>query len=325
MRVVVLGAGGRYKTEASIVRAARSLGHRCRLVNAVMLARYAGPLAGRAARYMTDELQPDFLILTRHAVRLGAPSLREMLRRRPSAFWYFDFLPKSDVLMLGRLAGTMYTTYLAQLDTYRAAGIPEVRFLPQGVDPRMDAPAASAPDSYACDTSFVGSGQYRYRDEVLRAVASVSRLQIRGPGWEGAPPDLPVAGGAVRGRRLARVVKAAAISLGASALPEQDLDRASASNRMWKIFGCGGFYLGRYVPDIEHFAVDGRHCAWYRDSDEAAELTRHYLANPDLRERIAAAGRALALEHHTYAHRVELLLAGKGYEIEGAGHAQTIV
>ena len=219
----------------------------------------------------------------------------------------------------------MYTTYLAQIDTYRSAGVPEVRFLPQGVDPRVDAPAARAPVKYVCDTSFLGSGQFRYRDEVLRAVASVSRLQIRGTGWEGAPSDLPVAGGAVRGRRLARVVKGAAISLGASAHAEQDLDRASASNRMWKILGCGGFYLGRHVPEIEHFAADGRHCAWYRNADEAEELTLHYLASPERRERIAAAGREHALEYHTYAHRVALLLAGQGYELETAGQAQTIV
>lgn len=306
------------------MRAARSLGHRCRLINAVTLARYAGPLAGRAARYMTDELEPDFLIFTRHAIRLGPASLREMVRRRPSAVWYFDPQPKSDVLTLARIVGTLYSTYLGQLDAYRAAGVPEVRFLPQGVDPRMDAPASRAPDSYACETSFVGSGQYRYRDEVLRAVASVSRLQIRGPGWKEAPRDLPVAGGTVRGRRLARVIKGAAISLGASAHPEQDADRASASNRMWKILGCGGFYLGRHVPDIEHFAIGGQHCAWYRDAAEAAELTRHYLADDALRERIASAGHEHALSHHTYAHRVALLLAGKGYELETATHPQTI-
>ena len=290
-----------------------------------MLARYAGPLAGRAARYMTDELQPDFLLFTRHAIGLGIPALREMVRSRPSAFWYFDSSMKPDVLALARLVGTLYTTCLAKVDAYRAAGVPEVRFLPQGVDPRLDAPAASAPAKYICETSFIGSGQYRHRYDVLRAIASVSRLQIRGPGWKGAPPDLPVAGGAVRGRRLARVVKGAAISIGANAFVEQDLDRASASNRMWKIFGCGGFYLGRFVPAIEHFAADGVHCAWYRDTDEARELTRYYLANSDLRERIASAGRDHALEFHTYAHRVALLLAGKGYELEDAAPPQTIL
>jgi hypothetical protein len=274
---------------------------------------------------MADELQPDFLILTRHAIRLGAPALREIVRRRPAIFWYFDPQPNPDVLTLGRIVGTMYSTYLAQLDNYRAEGVPEVRFLPQGVDPKLDSPATKAPHRYLCETSFVGSGQFRYRDKVLRAVAAVSRMQIRGPGWKGAPADLPVAGRAVRGRRLSRVIKGAAISLGASAHPEQDADRASASNRMWKVLGCGGFYLGPYVPDIDYFAKGDLHCAWYHEAVEAAELTRHYLADSALRERIAAAGRQHALTHHTYAHRVALLLAGKGYELQDAAHPQTIL
>jgi spore maturation protein CgeB len=313
MRIVVLGAGGARKTEASIVRAARSLGHACRLVNVVGWSRYAGPLAVRIAGYLTENFEPDFLVLTRHAIRLGEPALRSLIRGRNAVFWYFDPQPSERVLALGRLVGRMCTTYLAQVESYRAAGIPEVTFLPQAVDPELDAPADSAPHHLQCDTSFVGSGQYPYRYPVLRAVAAVSRLQIRGPGWGAAPTDLPVAGGPVHGRRLAQVIRAAAISLGASAHEEQDLDRASASNRMWKILGCGGFYLGRYIEGIETFATDGLHCAWYRDTEAAATLTRHYLAQPEERARIAAAGRAHALGNHTYAHRLALLLEGRGY------------
>jgi spore maturation protein CgeB len=84
---------------------------------------------------------------------------------------------------------------------------------------------------------------------------------------------------------------------------------------MWKILGCGGFYLGPYVRDIEHFAADGVHCAWYGDAAHACELARSYLREPDVRERIARAGRLHALAHHTYAHRLELLLAGSGYPL----------
>jgi spore maturation protein CgeB len=111
------------------------------------------------------------------------------------------------------------------------------------------------------------------------------------------------------------VIRGAAISLGASSHPLQDQERFSASNRMWKILGCGGFYLGRQVEGIESFAADGEHCAWYRDAAHAAELTGHYLARPEARERIARAGRAHALAHHTYAHRLALLLEGKGYPL----------
>jgi hypothetical protein len=325
MRVVVLGAGGARKTEASIVRAARSLGHACRLVNVVGLTRYAGPLARRIIAWQAEAFEPDFVLLTRHAILASKPILRSLLRRREAAFWYFDPQPKAAVVALGRLVGRMYHTYFAQLGWYRAAGIPEVRFLPQGLDPERDRPAAWVPAVLRCDASFVGSGQYPHRYALLRAVGAVCRLQLRGPGWERAPADLPVAGGPVHGRRLRQVIGAASISLGASAHPEQDADRASASNRMWKVLGCGGFYLGAHVPDIQTFAVGGRHCAWYTSPSNAAEQALHYLAEPEERRRIAETGRAHALSHHTYAHRVELLLAGREYELGHAALDQGVV
>ena len=55
------------------------------------------------------------------------------------------------------------------------------------------------------------------------------------------------------------------------------------------------------------------------------ELAALYLADPDLRARIAAAGRDHALAYHTYAHRIPLLLAGQGYPLETVGHPQTIL
>lgn len=325
MRVAVLGAGGEHKTEASIVRAARALGHTSRLVDVVGWSRYAGPLAGRAVRWITDAFAPDYLVVTRHAIRLGEPSLRALFRRRQRAFWYFDLQPKSDVLALARLAERMYVTSLSEVDTFRAAGIPSVEFLPQGVDPDRDVPAPTFRPGDACDASFVGSGQYPHRYAVLRAVAGVCRLQIRGPFWDAAPPDLPVAGGPVHGRRLAEVIRGAAISLGANAHAEQDGARASASNRMWKVLGAGGFYLGPRVPDIERLAEGGRHCAWYASPADAAAQVEHYLARPEERAAIATAGRAHALRRHTYARRLELLLAGRGYDIDRPASDERVV
>jgi spore maturation protein CgeB len=315
MRIVILGAGGARKTEASLLRAGRSLGHTCRLIDVVGWRRYSGPWSGRLVQYLTDTFDPDFILLTRHVIELGERTVRRIVGGRAAAFWYFDLEPKEKVIQLGRLVDRMYVTYFRQVEAYRSAGVAEVGFLPQGVDPERDAPAASFPTKYHCDSSFVGSGQSSYRYEVLRAVAGVSRLQIRGPGWDKAPPDLPVAGGPVHGKQFAQVIRGAAISLGASSFPGQDSDRFSASNRMWKILGSGGFYLGRYVEGIETFAAGKEHCAWYRDSMEAAELTRYYLAQPSERERIAQAGRAHALAHHTYAHRLALLLQGKSYPL----------
>ncbi len=189
----------------------------------------------------------------------------------------------------------------------------------------MDVPAPAERPEDRCDVSFVGSGQYPHRYTVLSAVGAVARLQIRGPSWQDAPADLPVVGGPVYGTRLAQVIKGAAISLGANAHADQDTARASASNRIWKVLGCGGFFLGRWVEEIEYLAEGGRHCAWYRSPTDAAEQVRRYLREPEERARIASEGRAHALRHHSYSQRVRLMLAGKDYEMRRPVSHQRVV
>jgi spore maturation protein CgeB len=313
-RIVVLGAGGARKTEDAIVRAARGLGHEARSVNVVGWRRRLGPLAAPLVERLVSSFAPDRIIVTRHAWSLGESRLRRILQGRKSAFWFFDPEPHPGTLELARLVDALYITYRGQLERYRAAGVPVVRFLPQGVDPDRDRPAPPRA-GFACDVSFVGSGPYPHRWEILRAVAKVATLQIRGPGWDDAPADLPVAGGPVHGETFASVITSAKIALGADALPAQSSDEASASNRMWKILGCGGFYLGPYVPGIEHFARDGVHCSWYRSVDDAVARVGATLADPVGRRRIAEAGRAHALAHHTYGHRLALLLNDQEYSL----------
>ena len=316
MRVVVIGAGRKHKNEAAITRAVLSLGHACRLVNAVTwtqnLGRFAAPLLVR----QVEAFEPDAVILGRHATLLGEDRLKKLVRGRYSAFWYFDLRvpPIQDVLTLGRMVDAMYVTYLPTVETYRSLGISNVMHLPQGTDPELDTPATSIPRSYRCEVAFIG-GNSPHRNSLLRAMSQVYDLQIRGPGWRKAPPGLPIAGGAVYGKAYAQAVGGAAISLGAHSLPEMAFQTASASNRMWKVMGCAGFYLGEWVEGIDALAADGVHCAWYRNLEEGIELIKHYLDRPDDRKRIALAGRRHALDRHTYAQRVSLLLEGKGYQL----------
>lgn len=316
MRVVVVGAGRHYKNEAAIARAIRALGHPCRLVNVVTWTKNLGRAAVPLLARRIDAFEPDTIILSYHALVLGVERLAALLRGRYSVFWYFDLHipPLPNVVTLGRLVDTMYVTCLPQVATYRALGIPNVMYLPQGADPELDRPARLIPRRYRCDVGFVGTGDSAHRHAVLRAIAEAAHLQIRGTGW-GRAPDLPVVAGRTDGRAYARAIGGAAISLGANSVPAQAEQYASASNRMWKVMGCGGFYLGEWVDGIEAFARDGEHCAWFRDADEAVALVLRYLGDPERRRQIAAAGRRHALAHHTYAHRVRLLLERRGYEL----------
>lgn len=300
----------------AIVRAARSLGHPCRLVDVAGWHRRLGGLADALVVRLVESFRPDAIIFTRQAQALESERVAELSARRAGGVWYFDYAPSPapELLALARAAGRLFVTCRSQVEAYRAAGVPQVLFLPQAMDPAYDRPATRAPPPLRCDLSFVGSGQYPHRYELLRRLSSVGKLQIRGPGWEGAS-DLPVAGGPVWGARFARVVAGAAISLGAHAVVGQERQTACDSNRIWKVLGCGGFYLGAWQPGSDEFARDGQHCAWYHDIDEAVALAERYLAAPEERAQIAAAGREHALSLHTYTHRLQLLLEGRGHTI----------
>ncbi len=315
-RIVIFGAGGAHRTEAAIARGARSLGHRPLLIDVPGTYRLLGRFAGRFIRWRIDRFGADTILLTRYAAPLDDQTLAAVTRGRESALWFFDLVdrPAERILRLGRAAESMFVTCPSQIELYNGGGIASVRFLPQGCDPRFDAPARYVPARYRCDASFVGSGQYHYRHELLRAVAGTCDLQIRGPGWD-ADTILPVVGGAVRGRRFSRIVRGASISLGANATEQQWSARACTSNRLWKVLGSGGFYLGPQVPDVNHLARGGEHCVWYDSNANAVELIRHYLADHAARARIAAAGLAHVHTTHTYAHRLELLLGGQAYPL----------
>jgi len=315
LRIAVLGAGGRYQTPAAIARGAATLGHVAKLFDTLGWARRFGALATPLLRRRIDAFEPDLLLLTVDALAIGAGPLAQLARSIASVFWHFDAQrpPTAKALRVAGLAARTFTTYLPLVEDFQTLGAAEAHFLPQGVDPEVDRPLPPR-GAQGPDVLFIGSGQYPYRAEFLRGLARHSRLEIRGPGWDGAS-GLPVAGGKIVGPAFARAVGGARILLGANALPELAGYRASASNRMWKVLGCGGFYLGPWVPDIEQLARGGEHCAWYRDAADARAQIAHFLEHPEARRRIALAGRAHALAHHTYAHRLALLLAGRGYTI----------
>ncbi|HSE66126.1 MAG TPA: glycosyltransferase [Gemmatimonadales bacterium] len=317
MRVAVVGAGSPLKTEASITRACRSLGCETLHLNVPGSSQWLGPLAPPFLWRRVAGFRPDIVILTVRAIRLGEHYLARIAEQFPTAFWYFDYLLTNDAVRVARLAETTFVSSTQHVGHLEGAGVGRVLFMPQGVDPEVDRPPDEIPDSFRCEVSFIGSGQYQARHEPLRRIAASARLQVRGPGWTPAPPGIPVGGGETRGVPFTQATAGAAICLGLHAYPEQALGGYSSSNRMWKVLGAGGFFLGEHSAGIEAFARDGVHCVWFHSPDEMMARISHFLGRPDERKAIAAMGRTHALAKHTYAHRLQLMLRGKGYETPG--------
>lgn len=76
--------------------------------------------------------------------------------------------------------------------------------------------------------------------------------------------------------------------------------------RVFEVLGTGSLLMTNRLSEesgLGELFRDREHLVIYDDSD-LPSLIRHYLDNPDERERIAAAGHAEALRRHTYLHRV---------------------
>lgn len=315
MRILIVGAGGAERTEASLARAGRALGHEVEVLDALGWRRRLGAAVVPLLRWQADRFRPELVLCTRHAAAAGEAGLRHLVRGRPSAFWYFDApvpLPER-VVAVARQVDQVFATYGYQVEAFRALRL-RAEFLPQGADPEVDVPAPAAPPQWHCDIAFVGSGQFPRRHAVLQALARETTLHVRGPGWEATGPALPVRGGVVRAAEFPLAVRGARLMLGIDALEAQRKEiRGGTSNRLWRVLGCGGCFLGEYVDNVEEFARHGVHALWYRHPADAVVLALGALADDGLRARIAAAGRAHVLAHHTYAHRLARLLAGQGY------------
>jgi spore maturation protein CgeB len=254
------------------------------------------------------------VVCTRHAAGLDPAWRADLLRRCSSALWYFDpGVPIAEpVLRLAREVTWTFATYGHVVTAFGRAGA-AAAFLPQGMDPRLDRPADYVPNRYRTELVFIGSGQYPRRHPLLKRLAGEFQLQIRGPSWPG-DAGLPVAGERVRGAAFAQAAGGAAVNLGIEALSiDSRQPDGGTSNRLWRVLGAGGCFLGEWVPGIESLARHDVHAMWFRSEDEAIDLARTLLGNPAHRRRLGETGRAHALARHTYQHRLALLLTGQGH------------
>jgi len=76
MRILVVGAAGAERTESSLARAARTLGHEARVLDVFGWWWCLGEAGGLVLRWQADRFAPDLVLCTRHAASAGERSQR---------------------------------------------------------------------------------------------------------------------------------------------------------------------------------------------------------------------------------------------------------
>jgi spore maturation protein CgeB len=180
---------------------------------------------------------------------------------------------------------------------------PPVRSLHQATDPDRFFPERGGPGH---ELLFVGNSR-RVRRPILDALAGTPHdLAVYGGNWT---PDLldprRLRGDWIPNDDLRRYYSSAGIVL-SDHWPDMR-DEGFISNRVYDALACGAFVLSDAVFGIGD-EFDGG-LATYEDPDELEGLVESYLADPDERRRRADRGRAAVLARHTFAHRVDAIIA----------------
>lgn len=140
----------------------------------------------------------------------------------------------------------------------------------------------------------------------LTAPASAGTSTAPTPDLVALPPE--VCGPALSDQEMVEMYSRARISLGFSGVG----NAVAAPDRIVQVrlrdFEApmsGAFYMVEEIAELADFFRIGVEIACYRGPDDLVEKCRHYLANPEERERIRLAGHARALRDHTWQGRLQ--------------------
>lgn len=78
--------------------------------------------------------------------------------------------------------------------------------------------------------------------------------------------------------------------------------------RVLDIMGCGGFLLSNYQPELAEFFIPDTDFVYYESIEDALEKADYYLANDNLRRKIALNGHLKCHEHFSYQKQLSALL-----------------
>ncbi|HLO04245.1 MAG TPA: glycosyltransferase [Symbiobacteriaceae bacterium] len=202
---------------------------------------------------------------------------------------------------------------------YEAMGLRAIA-LPFGYNHELFQTVAPRP-GYTCDIAIVANfytadyysvnRRRSLEDLVTPLLTQGHRVMIWGNNWHVAPQfGVPVRQGMWYGylhhKEAPVVYNSAKIVIGL----QNEFDyETNLTMRTCEVMGAGGFLLTSRTKAISSFFEERKHLVASSSAAETLALVKHYLAHPEERAEIAAAGQAFVRMGHTYADRaVKLLL-----------------
>ena len=232
--------------------------------------------------------------------------------------------PSPWVLDLAKAHQIFFTTIGGMVEIFRAKGVGKCFHLMQGFQPEAYFNNSEIP-KLKQDGNFIlftgkTHGIYIRRAKMLNSVMKEGypvkwygeNIPYKSLSWKNFAFRLKYGkvirfyqGGTAYLADLAKIILASRIVLGSQL---HSNFRLCFSNRIWSAMGCGGFYLGEYVPGQEELFKTGVDLESFNDFHEMLDKIKFYWDKAELRLKIARSGQKKILENHTYHQRFKQML-----------------
>lgn len=266
---------------------------------------------------LAKETRPDMVLALAQAPLLPETLARLAAMDIPSVFW---FVEDYRTLTYWREVAPHYAYLFGiQKEEFRrelaAIGVSKYAYLPVAAAPGIHAPVGltiEEREKYGSPLSFVGAGYFNRR-KLFRGLTDYP-FKIWGSDWPMTPPlDCLIQLNAARidTETCVRIFNASAVNLNLHSslnhegvVPEGDF----VNPRTFEIAACGAFQLVDKRTLLGELFEEGE-LELFSDLAELRGKIDHYLARPEERNHFAELGRQRVLREHTYASRMEELLA----------------
>ena len=195
---------------------------------------------------------------------------------------------------------------------YYDSGAKKVELLMPWFLPENDKPQTAGENIHKkFDVVFVGHYENDQRIEYLKNVAESQYISgLFGPDWDLAPeyswlkkyiPVVPVRGELYRETLISAKIALCFLS---------SLNRDTYTRRCFEIPAMGVFMLCQYSDDLVNLFEDGVDAVFFHSPSDMMEKLAHYTLHDDLREKIAANGRARVVrDEHDIVSRMQYVMS----------------
>ncbi|HLA09959.1 MAG TPA: glycosyltransferase [Pyrinomonadaceae bacterium] len=261
--------------------------------------------------------QPDLLLAFKGQF-LAADTLR---RLRADGIALYNYYPDTSAFAHGSMLQhslpeydcTFFTKEFLAEDVIKQVPLRETVYLPHGYDPEIHKPVhldQRDRSQYQCDVGVIATFTAR-KEQLLDELVSIRpkiNLRIWGNQWEkiGSRNLRPfICGAPLNGTSYAKAIRAFRINLAImSGIVKGASQGDETTTRTYEIPACGGFMLHERTTEALRLYEEGKEIACFSTVEELAEKIDHYLAHPNERAQIAAAGHARCVPAYSYDNRM---------------------